>query len=78
MFDFIEKNKDITDLSNFKTKAIAKYYYEFNSIEQLEELKIIFQYINNSKIDHLIIWGGTNMLFAFDIFEWIIIKNSQL
>jgi hypothetical protein len=55
MFDFIEKNKDITDLSNFKTKAIAKYYYEFNSIEQLEELKIIFQYINNSKIDHLII-----------------------
>jgi hypothetical protein len=55
MFDFIEKNKDITDLSNFKTKATAKYYYDFNNIGQLEELKLIFQYINNSKIDHLIV-----------------------
>lgn len=76
MFDFIEKNKDISDLSNFKTKAKAKYYYDFNSLEQLEELKLIFQYIYNNNFPHLVIWWGTNMLFAFDIYDWIVIKNN--
>ena len=76
MFDFIEKNKDITDLSNFKTKAIAKYFYEINHLDQLEELKKIFHYINQNNIQHLIIGWGTNMLFAFDIYNGIIIKNN--
>lgn len=76
MLDFLEKNKDITDLSNFKTKAIAEYYYEFHSLDQLEELRQIFQYIKEHNIQHLIIWWGTNMLFAFDIYNWIIIKNN--
>ena len=76
MLDFLEKNKEITDLSNFKTKAFAKYYYEFHSLDQLEELKQIFQYIKEHNIQHLIIWWGTNMLFAFDIYNWIIIKNN--
>jgi hypothetical protein len=55
MLDFLEKNKDITDLSNFKTKAFAQYYYEFHSLDQLEELKQIFQYIKEHNIQHLII-----------------------
>ena len=76
MFDFIEKNKDITDLSNFKTNAIAKYFYEINYLEQLDELKKIFQYINQNNIQHVIIGWWTNMLFAFDVYEWIIIKNN--
>lgn len=77
MFDFIEKNKDITELSNFKTKARTQYYFEISSIEQIQELKIIFQYIEENNFPHLIIGWGTNMLFAFDLFEWIIIKNSM-
>lgn len=76
MFDFIEKNKDITQLSNFKTKAKAKYYYEFNNLEQLHELKLIFKYIQDNDVQHLIVWWWTNMLFAFDIYEGIIIKNN--
>lgn len=76
MFDFIEKNKDITELSNFKTKAKAKYYYEIHNLDQLEELKIIFKYIQENNIQHLIIGWWTNMLFAFDIYDWIIIKNN--
>ena len=76
MFDFIEKNKDITELSNFKTKALVKYFYEINNLDQLDELKKIFIYINNNNIQHLIVWWGTNMLFAFDIYDGIIIKNN--
>jgi UDP-N-acetylenolpyruvoylglucosamine reductase len=55
MFNFIEKNKDITELSNFKTKAKAKYYYEIHNLEQLDELKLLFKYINDNNIEHLII-----------------------
>jgi len=76
MFDFIEKNKDISELSNFKTKAKTQYYYEINNLDQLDELKLIFKYINENNTQHLIIWGWTNMLFAFDVYDWIVIKNN--
>jgi hypothetical protein len=55
MFDFIEKNKDISELSNFKTKAKTQYYYEINNLDQLDELKLIFKYINENNTQHLII-----------------------
>lgn len=76
MLDFLEKNKDITELSNFKTPAKAKFYYEISDISQLPELKSIFQYISENNTQHLIISWGTNMLFAFDEFDGIIIKNN--
>jgi hypothetical protein len=55
MFNFIENNKDITELSNFKTKAIAKYFYEINNLDQLDELKLIFKYIAKNNTQHLIV-----------------------
>ena len=76
MFDFIEKNKDISELSNFKTKAKAKYYYEIHNLDQLDELKKIFKHIIENNTQHLIVWGWTNMLFAFNLYDWIVIKNN--
>ena len=76
MLDFLEKNKDITQYSNFKTPAKAKYFYEISHIDQINQLKEIFAYIQKNKIPHLIISWGTNMLFAFDEFDGIVIKNS--
>ena len=72
----LQKNKEITELSNFKTKAFAKYYFEINSEDDVLRLNKIndFAFDNNLKI--LFVWAWTNMLFAFDIFEWIIIKNN--
>ncbi len=72
----LQKNKEITELSNFKTKAFAKYYFEINSEDDVLRLNKIndFAFDNNLKI--LFIWAWTNMLFAFDIFEGIIIKNN--
>lgn len=76
MLDFLEKNKDITQYSNFKTPATAKYFYEINNIDQIEKLKELFLYIQQNNLNYLIISWGTNMLFAFDEFDWVIIKNN--
>jgi len=55
MLNFLNKNKDITDLSNFKTKAIAKYYFEINLLEDLENLKEVIIFANINKFKYLFI-----------------------
>ena len=43
--DVLIKNKDITELSNFKTKAIASYYYEINSRQDVDIISKIYKYL---------------------------------
>lgn len=74
--DLLKKNIDITHLSNFKTKAKTKYYYEINNIEDVSKLKEILDFSLQNNLKILFIWGWTNLLFSFDIFEGIIIKNN--
>ena len=74
--DFFIQNKDIRDLSKFNTPAIAQYYFEINSLEDIERLSEVYNFAQNNNIQMLIIWGGTNVLFAFDYYEWIIVKNN--
>lgn len=76
MLDFLEKNKDIRHLSNFKTPAKTKYYFEINTIDQLQKLKKIFEMIDLKNMSYLILWEWTNILFAFDLYDGIIIKNN--
>lgn len=76
MINFLEKNKDITNLSNFKTKAFSKYYFEINTKLDLDNLKQVLLFANNNNLKYIIIWWWTNILFAFDIYDWIIIKNN--
>lgn len=73
---YLIENKDITNLSNFKTPAKAKFYYEINNTEDINKLFEIesFAIFNNYKV--LYIWWGTNLLFAFEEFDWIVVKNS--
>jgi hypothetical protein len=47
---FLQKNKDITDLSNFKTKAFANYYFE---ILEEKDLKNLIEVIKFSKKENL-------------------------
>lgn len=72
---YLQKNIDITNLSNFKTKAFAKLYFEVRSRQDVDKLSEIVKYAEDNKLKILFIWWGTNLLFAFDIFDWIIIKN---
>lgn len=69
------KDKNITELSNFKTKAIAKYYYELNNRQDIDNVHDIYEFWIKNNLKILFIWWWTNLLFAFDYFEWIVIKN---
>ncbi len=76
MLDYLQKNVDITSLSNFKTKAFAKYYFNINSEKDIFKLREIKDFADKKNLKILFVWAWTNMLFAFDIFEWIVIKNN--
>jgi len=78
MLKYLQKNIEITSLSNFKTKAFSKYYFEINSLEDIEKLKEINNFALDNKLELLFIWAGTNMLFAFDEYNWIVIKNNLM
>lgn len=73
--EILIKNKDITELSNFKTPAIAKYYYEINYRQDIDNLSNIYNFWINNNLKVLFIWWGTNVLFAFKKYKWIVIKN---
>lgn len=72
----IKENVDITELSNFHTKAKAKYFYEFTW--NIEELKQVLAFAKQNNLKKLIVWWWTNLLFAFDIFDWLVIKINLL
>lgn len=73
--DYLEKNKEITNLSNFKTKAFTKYYFEIHNRQDVLKLKEIYDFSLENNLDLLFIWWGTNVLFAFDEFNWIVVNN---
>lgn len=73
--DFLQKDIDITNLSNFKTKAISKYYFEIHDRQDIDKLLDIIDFSKREELPILFVSWGTNMLFAFDIYDWIIIKN---
>ncbi len=78
MKNILQKDVDITKLSQFKTLAKTKYFFELQKIEDIEKLKEIIKFSKKEKLKVLFIWWWTNLLFAFDIFDWIIIKNNLL
>lgn len=76
MLDQLEKDYEITHLSNFKTKAFAQYFYEIKHIDDVGMLYKLYKYSHETGLWFLLIWWGTNILFAFDRFDGIVIKNS--
>lgn len=78
MLNFLKCNVDITDLSNFKTKAKTKYFFEINELDDIRYLSEIYNFCDNEWLKFLIIWAWTNLLFAFNDFNWVIVKNNLL
>jgi len=73
---YLERNVDISSLSNFRTKAKASYFFEINSRQDVDKLTEIVYFARQNNLEILFVWAGTNMLFAFDKYNWIVIKNS--
>lgn len=76
MISFLETNKNLTNLSSFRTKAVSKYFFEVKNLEDIDKLKEIISFARQNNIRYEFIWAGTNILFAFEEFDGIIIKNS--
>lgn len=73
---YLEKNKDITKLSNFRTPARARYFFDVTWRGDLGKLYEIIQWSKTEELPVLFISSGTNMLFAFEEYNGIVIKNS--
>jgi len=73
--DFLQTNVDITNLSNFRTLAYTRYYFEIHNRQDIDKIEEIIKFARNNNLKILFIWWWTNLLFAFDTYEWIIIKN---
>ncbi|MDD3302526.1 MAG: UDP-N-acetylmuramate dehydrogenase [Candidatus Gracilibacteria bacterium] len=73
--DFLQTNVDITNLSNFRTLAHTRYYFEIHTRQDIDKIEEIIKFAKNNNLKILFIGGGTNLLFAFDMYEGIIIKN---
>jgi len=74
--EYLQRKVNITQFSNFKTPASAEYYFEINTIDDLEKLPEIYAYTKENNLNFLCIWSWTNLLFAFDTYHWVIIKNN--
>lgn len=76
MLNILHQNIDITNLSNFKTPAKTRYYCEINTLEDIDNISVIMKFIEKENLNFLFVWWWTNMLFAFEIFEGVVIKNN--
>jgi UDP-N-acetylenolpyruvoylglucosamine reductase len=65
----LQTNRDITELSNFKTKAFTEYYFEIQNLEDVDKIKEIVDFANKQNLKILFVGAGTNMLFAFERYK---------
>lgn len=75
ILEYLKKDVDISGLSNFKTFAKTMFYYEIHNKQDIDKLSEIYNYSRQNNLQLLLIWWGTNLLFAFDYFNWIVVKN---
>lgn len=69
----IEKNKNILFLNTFNISVHAAYYTHFSSLKELDEILHTSTY--KEAKNHIIIGGGSNVLFTTD-FNGIILHNK--
>ena len=73
---YLEKNKDITNLSNYKTPAKVDYFFELQKKVDIDKIFEVCTWAKQKNLPILFVSGGTNMLFAFDQYKWVVIQNS--
>lgn len=63
----IQQNKSLKQYNTFGINAIAKEYAEFESIEDLKQIDL--------QKNHLVLGGGSNILFTKDV-DGLVLKNN--
>ncbi len=73
--NFLKEMVDVTPFSAFKTRAVARYFFEMHEASEVSHIRDIFVFAQSKNLPVVILGSGTNCLFAFDIFDGIIIRN---
>lgn len=76
MLPFLEQNKDLLRYSSFHTPATARYFFELKERSDIEKLYNVSRFARENNLPIIFLGSGTNLVFAFEIFEGIIIKNA--
>lgn len=76
MNSFLLRNFEIGHFSGYKTQVFGDYFLEISSENDLLNLQKSYHFAIENNLPFLIIGGGTNMLFANDHFEGVVVKNS--
>ena len=74
---YLQLDHDITVLSAFKTPARARYFFDIHEHADIDHLPEIYQFSRESGLPIVLLGAGTNCLFAFDVFEGIIVRNRN-
>ncbi len=74
---YLKLDHDITLLSAFKTPARVRYFFDMHEHADVEKLHDIYLFSQSKCIPLVIIGWGTNCLFAFDMFEGIIVRSRD-
>jgi UDP-N-acetylmuramate dehydrogenase len=73
---FLEQNKDLLKYSSFHTPATAQYFFELGEKKDIEKLSGIWKFSQENNLPIIFLGSGTNVVFAFDTFEGIIVRNN--
>lgn len=76
MIPFLEENKDLFRYSSFHTPATARYFFELKERADIGKLHDISRFARENNLPVVFLGSGTNMVFAFDVFEGIIVRNT--
>ena len=74
---YLQLDHDISLLSAFKTPARTRYFFDIREHGDAEKLHEIYLFSQREKLPLIILGAGTNCLFAFDMFEGIIVRNRN-
>lgn len=75
---WLQEHIDITHFSAFKTVAKARYFYDITEREEALRLPEVYHFALDHHLPFIILWWGTNCLFAFDEFPGVIVRNRDM
>lgn len=75
---WLQEHIDITHFSAFKTPAKTRYFYDVTDSEEALRLPEIYHFAQSHHLPFMILWGGTNCLFAFDEYPGVIVRNRNM
>jgi UDP-N-acetylmuramate dehydrogenase len=76
MLPYLETHKDLLKYSSFRTPAVAQYFFELSKKQDIDKLHDIWNFSREKDLPIIFLGSGTNILFAFDVFEGIIVRNT--